>query len=150
MNQGKKIYLYNADGSILYYAGNSLNEFKDNFNIHPTTLKNGLKYNKIILNSFLVTDKLIIKSKKTELNLLDLRKLILENRNLYLKNLMINKLSIGVLVVNTLTKESLEFSSISNAVSFFKDQNILFDRNKVSECIKTGKPYKNYTFSKKS
>jgi len=51
---------------------------------------------------------------------------------------MINKLSLNIIVTNLKTKESLEFTSITNAVSYFKNLNVFFDRNKISKCIKTG------------
>jgi hypothetical protein len=71
-------------------------------------------------------------------------------RKSYVKNEMINKLSLNIIVTNLKTKESLEFPSITNAVSYFKNLNVFFDRNKISKCIKTGEEYKGYTFSLKN
>jgi len=146
VNQGKKIYIYNAEGNILYYVSNSLNELRDNLGIHPNTVYKYIGTNNLFLNTFLIMDKLLENVSKTELSVSEIIEYVIAKRKLYVKNEFTNKLSLNIIVTNMKTKENLEFSSIKNTVLYFKTLNILFDRNKISKCIKTGEEYKGYTF----
>lgn len=148
VRQGKKIYLYDKSGEILYYVSLSLNQIKDNLGIHPNTCMKGINNQETYLNYFKITDQFITTSRKVDITLDELVKLISEKKLLFLKNDFFNKLSVPIAVTNSLTFEKQDFLSIKDAVIYFKEKNIILDRNKISQCIKTKEAYKGYTFSR--
>nr|YP_010710778.1 hypothetical protein P2Z26_mgp38 [Gonatophragmium mori]WCZ71142.1 hypothetical protein [Gonatophragmium mori] len=143
VTQGNTIYFYNSDGTILYHVSRSLYEIKDNFGIHPNTIKKGIKSKRVILGFFLVTNEPISIANNINMSVLELSQFIKEKRNLFKKNQRISK---GLVVTNVTTKEKLEFSNIITAVSYFKDNNVILDRNKISKFMNSSVVYKGYTF----
>lgn len=108
----------------------------------------GIKNNEIYLNFFRITDYMDTRAKLVNITLEDLIKLISEKKKLYLKNDLSDKLSVPLIATNNFNKE-FKFASIKEAVSYsyFKENNVVLDRNRISKCIKTGEIYKGYRFS---
>lgn len=96
VKQGRTIYLYNLDGSLLYYKTASLSQIRDNLGIHNNTCMKGIKNSESYLNFFKITDTPFKKAKKANLNLPHLSSLILEKKALFLINSFSAKISLPV------------------------------------------------------
>lgn len=144
VKQGTTIYLYNIDGTVLYYTSNSLNQIKDDLGIHYNTCIKGIKKSDNYLNFFRITDTPLSKAEKANLNMHQLCDLILEKKALFLKNTFSAKKSLSVVLTEEVSGKSHKFSSIKEAVEYLKSKNILVNRNTISKYLKAEKPYKGY------
>lgn len=146
INQGKKIFIYNTNYTILYYASESLNEIKENLGIHHNTYVKNTTDNKLYLNYFRISTDFVKHANKSKLSIPELSNLISEKRKLFLKDNFVKLLRKPVIVKNVITGDILTISSIKEVVIYFKSKNIIVDRNKISKCIITGDEYKGYYF----
>lgn len=144
IKQGTTIYLYNLDGSVLYYTSKSLSQIRDDLCIHHSTCMKGIKKSESYLNFFRITDIPFNNAKKANLDLYQLSNLILEKKTLFLKNTLSAKISTPIALKEIVTGKILKFSSIKTAVLYLKSKGILADRNIMSKYLKSEKPYKGY------
>lgn len=65
-----------------------------------------------------------------------------------LKKTTSSKFSKPISIMKENEEEILEFSSISAAVKYLKNKNIIVDRNQIPKYLDSDKPYKGYIFTR--
>lgn len=69
---------------------------------------------------------------------------------LFLSQATREKFSQPVIIKEIETGKTMKFSSITDIIKHFKNQNRIMDRNKIAKILNTEKPYKGYIFLKES
>lgn len=148
VSQGKKIYIYDLEGNTLYYAAKSLNLLRNNLGIHPATCSQCLKTGESYLNFFRITDAHIDSAEATKMGLTELLDFISAKKTEFLKTTSQSKFSKPITIKHEGTKETLEFSSITDTVRYLKSIGIQANRDQIAKYLDTDKPYKGYILSK--
>lgn len=93
----------------------------------------------------MLTDEPVANAVNANLSLMELHNLMLQKRALSLKSCYkYTSKAINLKSIETGKIES--FPSTISVVRYFESNNIKANRNKIAECLKTGKSYLGYTF----
>jgi hypothetical protein len=146
VNQGTSIYMYDLKSKILYHTSPSLNAIRLDLGIQHSTCTRCIKTGVPYLDFLIITDKPVANAVNANLSLMELHNLMLQKRALSLKSY--SKYTSKAIYLKSVETGSIEsFPSIISVVRHFESINIIANRNKISECLKTGESYLGYTYS---
>lgn len=133
VNQGKKIYIYDAKGKILYYSSKSLNQIKYDLGIHYATCTSCIKNGDNYLDFFKITDIFIEDAENSNINLSELVNLISIKKEEFLKNTSRTKFSKSVVIKGVENGETKEFPSITASIKYLESLNIRANKDQVTK-----------------
>jgi hypothetical protein len=144
-SNGKSLYFYNRDKSILYYSSTQQKDFIVNLNIAHFTFTKHLNKGTYYLGKYLFTRELELSAKVAVSSVLDLALQLEKDRVLFNKNKPLNCSSKSVLAIDENNNETL-FFSVGKCVVFLKTKGFPISQPTLVKHINTGKAYHGYTF----
>ena len=147
VNQGKRVYIYNKDKTVLYFQDISYNNVRNKLSIHVESLAKHINKDNLFLDTFAITNFLIAGAQNTDLTLEGFNNLLDEKRSLAQSiTFSSHKRNMGkaVWLRHETSKDIKEFVTQKDAVKYLKDRDYTVDRNTATKKLDTGKVYKDH------
>jgi len=155
VNQGMKIYLYDKECKILYYASKSVRQMCDDIGISHLTVKKCVEKESLYLNYFKISRILLEGAERWNLNLQELGGFIAKKKREFLKYNVINKLIVGnikkdnskpITIKHIESGKTINFPSIVAAGKYLESINNKVSIPTIRRNLNTGKVTNGYKF----
>jgi len=144
-NNGKSIFMYNRDMSLLYYNTSEQINLIQNLNIHHTTFLKHLKNGTYYLGKYKFLREPVLTAKVKDMSDSDLALMLEKDRVKFNKNKPINSLSKPVLLTNVKDpNNSITLSSLGKCVEYFQNKGLSVHQTTLVRQINSGKAYHGY------
>ncbi len=144
-NNGKPIFMYNRDMSILYYYTSEQINLIRNFNIHHTTLTKHLNNGTYYLGKYKFLREPVLTAKVKDMSDTDLVILLEKDRVEYNKSKPINSLSKPVILIDVNNSDiSINFESLGKVICFLKNKGLPASQATLVKRLNTNIAYQGY------
>jgi hypothetical protein len=144
-NNGKSVFIYNRDMSILYYYTSEQINLIGNFNIHRTTLTKHLNNGTYYLGKYKFLREPVLTAKVKDMSNLDLALMLEKDRVKYNKNKSLNSLSkpVRLTYVDNL-ENTIVLPSLGKCVEYLHNKGLSASQVTLVKHINLGKAYNGY------
>lgn len=140
----KRLYMYNRDGSILYYFTTQQKDFISKLNISHFTFTKHLTKGTCYLGKYLFLRERIGTAKVTEMTLPEIAIMLQQDRVNFNKSKPVNCLSKRVLLIDIQSEEEIVFESLGKCAIFFSSKGFPFSQSTLVKRLDTNIPYRGY------
>uniref|UniRef100_UPI001FA73814 hypothetical protein n=1 Tax=Ciborinia camelliae TaxID=647257 RepID=UPI001FA73814 len=140
----KRLYMYNRDGSILYYFTTQQKDFISKLNISHFTFTKHLTKGTYYLGKYLFLRERIGTAKVTEMTLPEIAIMLQQDRVNFNKSKPVNSLSKRVLLIDIQSEEEIVFESLGKCAIFFSSKGFPFSHSTLVKRLDTNIPYRGY------
>ena len=144
-NNGKPIFMYNRDMSILYYYTSEQINLIRNFNIHHTTLTKHLNNGTYYLGKYKFLREPVLTAKVKDMSDTDLVINLEKDRVEYNKSKPLNSLSKPVILIDENNKNiTIKFESLGKVICFLKNKELPARQGTLVKRLNTNIAYQGY------
>lgn len=144
-NNGKPLFMYNRDMSILYYYTSEQINFIRNFNIHHTTFTKHLNNGTYYLGKYKFLREPVLTAKIKDMSDRDLAIILENDRVKFNKNKPVNSLSKPVILIDVNNSDqTIKFESLGKVVNFLKNKQLPASQTTLVKYLNTNIAYKGY------